>query len=131
MFETLFKYPGVLARHRSGPFTDLRKRFLIHCADEGLAHATLLHVANELLVVAGRIDLTAERQISLAEIEAAMAIWEARNAARSPAASPSNKKITDWAPARRTNSMCLSVRAVPHVATTFVTEPWCRPMTSK
>ena len=75
MFETLFKYPGVLARHRGGPFTDLREQFLIHCADQGLAHATLLHVANELLVVAGRVDLTAERQISLAEIEAAADEW--------------------------------------------------------
>ena len=82
MFETLFKYQGVVARHRSGPFPDLRERFLIHCADQGLAHATLLHVANELLVVAGRMDLTAERLITLAEIEAAadksqISIWEA------------------------------------------------------
>jgi len=82
VFETLFKYQGVVARHRSGPFPDLRERFLIHCADQGLAHATLLHVANELLVVAGRMDLTAERLITLAEIEAAadksqISIWEA------------------------------------------------------
>ena len=75
MFETLFKYPGVLARHRGGPFTDLRERFLVHCADQRMAHATLLRVANELLVVAGRMDLTAERQISLAEIEAAADEW--------------------------------------------------------
>ena len=75
MFETLFKYQGVVARHRSGPFPDLRERFLIHCADQGLAHATLLHVANELLVVAGRMDLTAERLITLAEIEAAADEW--------------------------------------------------------
>ncbi len=88
MFETLFKYPGVVARHRGGPFTDLRERFLIHCVDQGLAHATLLHVANELLVVAGRIDLTAERQISIAEIEAAADAWsryqQRRQRARCP-----------------------------------------------
>lgn len=75
MFETLFKYPGVLARHRGGPFGDLRERFLIHCADQRMAHATLLRAANELLVVAGRIDLTSERQISLPEIEAAANEW--------------------------------------------------------
>ena len=75
MFETLFKYPGVLARHRGGPFTDLRERFLIHCADQGLAQATLLHVADELMVIAGRIDLTGECPISLAEIEAAADEW--------------------------------------------------------
>jgi len=75
VFETLFKYRGVLARHRGGPFADLRERFLTHCADQGLAHATLLRLANELLVVAGRIDLTAERPISLPEIEAAADGW--------------------------------------------------------
>ncbi len=75
MFETLFKYQGVLARHRGGPFTDLRERFLVHCADQRMAHATLLRVANELLVVAGRMDLSAERQINLAEIEAAADEW--------------------------------------------------------
>ena len=75
MFETLFKYPGVLARHRGGPFGDLRERFLVHCADQRLAHATLLQLANELVVVAGHIDLTTGLQISLPEIEAAGDEW--------------------------------------------------------
>ena len=75
MFETLFKYPGVLDRHRGGPFADLRERFLIHCADQRMAHATLLRTARELLVVAGRIDLTGERQISIPEIDAAADGW--------------------------------------------------------
>ena len=75
MFETLFKYPGVLVRHRDGPFADLRERFLIHCANQGLAHATLLGVARELLVVARRIDLTANRRFNLQEIEAAADRW--------------------------------------------------------
>lgn len=77
MFETLFKYPGVLARHRHGPFADLRERFLIHCADQKMANATLMRIARELLVVAGRIDLNSERPIGLAEIETAADAWSA------------------------------------------------------
>ena len=75
MFETLFKYPSVLARHRAGAFADLRERFLIHCADQRMAQTTQLRIARELLVVAGRIDLTAQRQIRLPEIEAAADGW--------------------------------------------------------
>jgi len=75
VFETLFKYPGVIARHRSGPFPELRERFLTHCAAERLAHGTLLHIANELLVVASRLHLTADRQISFTEIETAADEW--------------------------------------------------------
>jgi integrase/recombinase XerD len=78
VFETLFKYSGVLARHRDGPYADLRERFLIHCADQELAHSTLLRVARELLVIACRMDLTVERQISLLEIEAAADRWSRR-----------------------------------------------------
>jgi len=75
VFETLFKYPGVLARHRGGPFADLRERFLIHCADQKMANATLLRIARELLVVADHIDLTIERQISVSQIEAVADEW--------------------------------------------------------
>ena len=42
MFETLFKYPRVVARHRSGPFAEARERFLNHCVSQGLAGATQL-----------------------------------------------------------------------------------------
>src|SRR5450759_4460465 len=32
VFETLFKYPRILARHRTGPFAEARERFLSYCA---------------------------------------------------------------------------------------------------
>ena len=41
MFERLFKYPRALARHREGPFAEARERFLVHCANDGLAPGTL------------------------------------------------------------------------------------------
>ena len=35
MFNTLFHYPRVLARHRQGPSAQARERYLTHCADQG------------------------------------------------------------------------------------------------
>jgi hypothetical protein len=53
MFEVLFVYPKVLARHQTGPAAVDRERYLVHCAGQGAAHGTLLRIVRELLVVAG------------------------------------------------------------------------------
>jgi hypothetical protein len=37
VFENLFKYPRVVARHRTGPTAEARERFLNHCVNQGLA----------------------------------------------------------------------------------------------
>ena len=50
MFEQLFTYPGVLARHRGAPVAAARESYLQHCAKQGMARGTLLSVANELRV---------------------------------------------------------------------------------
>jgi hypothetical protein len=57
MFGDLFVYPKVLARHRAGPSADARERFLAHCAGYRAVRGPLLRLANELLVVAERIDV--------------------------------------------------------------------------
>ena len=75
MFETLFQYPGIVARHRAGPFADARERFLNHCASQGLARATLLRHARELLVIAERIDITIGETIGSPAIESAADHW--------------------------------------------------------
>jgi len=75
VFETLFKYPQVVARHQTGRFAEARERFLNHCADQGLAVATLLRHARELLVIAERIDITAGKSVGLPTIEAAAERW--------------------------------------------------------
>ena len=75
MFETLFKYPRVVARHRTGPSAEARERFLKHCIGQGLAGATLLRHARELLVIAERIDITVGETIGLPAIEAAADCW--------------------------------------------------------
>ena len=40
MFEILFTYPAVLARHQTGPAAAERGSYLAHCAGQGLARET-------------------------------------------------------------------------------------------
>ena len=75
MFETLFKYPRVVARHGGGPSVEARERFLTHCVSQGLAGATLLRHARELLVIAERIDITSGEPIDSPAIEATADCW--------------------------------------------------------
>lgn len=75
MFETLFKYPRVLARHREGPAADERRRFLIYRANEGAARNTLLRTATELLVIAKNINVTTSKAIATHDLEVAALRW--------------------------------------------------------
>jgi len=75
MFEDLLTYPKALARHRTGRSAEARERFLAHCAGYGAARGTLLGLANALLVVAERIDVSAGRNYLLADVEAAAERW--------------------------------------------------------
>lgn len=77
MFGRLFKYPCVVRRHREGPAVDARERYLVHCANQGMARDTLLRTARELLAIAERIDLTTEKPVSVQSIEAAADCWVA------------------------------------------------------
>ena len=88
MFNTLFYYPHVLARHSQGPSAQARERYLNHCADQGAARNTLLRTARELLVIAERLDLRTDQMISIRQVEAAAEHWvhyqEHRGRLRSP-----------------------------------------------
>ena len=75
MFEVLFAYPKVLARHQAGPAAADRERYLVYCADQGAARETLLHIAQKMLVIAERIEVTAGKPITRAEIDAAARAW--------------------------------------------------------
>src|SRR5450755_1097359 len=75
MFDTLFRYPTIVARHREGRFAAARELFLNHCAGQGMAHATLQRCAQELLVVAERIDITVGEVIESSVIDAAADRW--------------------------------------------------------
>jgi integrase/recombinase XerD len=75
MFETLFRYPRVLARHLAGPSVEARDEFLVHCAQAGAARESLLHLASELLLVARRIDISGTTAITLHTVEVAADGW--------------------------------------------------------
>lgn len=75
MFETLFKYPRVLDRHRDGPAADARERFLIHRANEGAARSTLLRTANELLLIAKYIDVTTGKAVCTDDLKVIAGRW--------------------------------------------------------
>ncbi len=76
MFEQLYQYPKVLSRHREAPFLIEREQFLQHCADQGMAHGTLTHVANELLVIMSRLEMANTQQpITCQQIETAADLW--------------------------------------------------------
>jgi integrase/recombinase XerD len=78
MFEVLFAYPKVLARHQAGPAAADRERYLTHCAGQGAARETLLRIARELLVIAEWIDVAAGKPITRSEIDAAARGWARR-----------------------------------------------------
>jgi hypothetical protein len=75
MFKTLFRYPAIVARHQRGRFAEAREQFLDHCAGQGMAHATLQRYAQELLIVAERIDITGSEVIELSVIDVAADRW--------------------------------------------------------
>ena len=71
MFETLFKRPTAVARHREGPWADARKRFLEACAQQGYSRSMLMKIAWVLLAVAYRIDID-HGKLSTHDIEVAI-----------------------------------------------------------
>jgi len=75
MFETLYRYSRVLARHLEGPAAEERDRFVAHFASGGAARESVLHMASELLVVAQRLDLSGVRAITSGEIGSAADRW--------------------------------------------------------
>ena len=72
MFDQLFQGSRTLARQRDGPLAEERRRYLVHCAEQQMAHKTLRDIAIYTLVVAKALRL-AERPgelITGEEIEA-------------------------------------------------------------
>ena len=75
MFDRLFQYPRVIARHREGPMLLEREQYLQHCADQGMAQASVIQQANELLVIVQRLDLVSDQLITRQQIAAAATRW--------------------------------------------------------
>jgi integrase/recombinase XerD len=82
MFEILFHYPRVLARHVSGPLAEERRRYLDHRAAQGTPRSTLLRYATELLVVASSLKLETKHPVSPRQIQRAARSWAGRQCRR-------------------------------------------------
>jgi integrase/recombinase XerD len=83
VFEQLFPGSRALARQRDGPLAEDRRRYLVHCAEQQMAHRTLQEIAIYTLVAANALRL-AERPgelITGEEIKTASDCWASR---RSP-----------------------------------------------
>jgi site-specific recombinase XerD len=81
VFEQLFEGPRALARQRSGPLVEERRRYLNHLAAQGLARKSLRHTAYYLLAVADSLRLSDRpgEVIDRAEIEHQAVLWANRS----------------------------------------------------
>ncbi|BBO86182.1 hypothetical protein DSCO28_67480 [Desulfosarcina ovata subsp. sediminis] len=76
MFETLFKYPNVLRRHKEGPLAAERAAYLSEQAAQGMAQGTILRRSSYCLCVAIELQRwPPNRCYNEDEVEALAAAW--------------------------------------------------------
>lgn len=78
MFDKLFKLPAVLSRHQNAPFAEERRRYLLHCSQQGYAHATLHVMADDLFWVARRLSIYPGLRVTPEQIKRAAKGWSER-----------------------------------------------------
>jgi site-specific recombinase XerD len=83
MFDTLFRHPTALRRHRDGPLADERVRYLTTLASQGSALATLRRRAHRCLAVARMVaTCPGVRWFTTSEIDDLITEWEGRRVRR-------------------------------------------------
>jgi integrase/recombinase XerD len=75
MFERWLVGTKALARHRSAPLAQSRERFLEHLQNLGMARGNLRSVAGYLLQVVALLQLSEWRDVTLQELQIAVAEW--------------------------------------------------------
>lgn len=89
MFETLFKYPAVLRRHREGPLSLERATYLSGLEALGMARKTILRRASYCLCVAVELQRwPADRRFDEVEVDALARAWAAARVTSGRASSP-------------------------------------------
>lgn len=68
MFEALFTQPRILAAHNLAPCLESRKRFLLHCQEQGYPRMSIRKIAWILLVFSKSMDLCRTEPITQEEI---------------------------------------------------------------
>lgn len=87
MFEKIFKRQSTARRHREGPLSEERVRYLVFKAEGGAALSTLASTADYLLAISNRMRLTGKSNVSVAEVERAAHNWAHRKTRKNPTAS--------------------------------------------
>jgi integrase/recombinase XerD len=75
MFENLYRYSRVLARHLDGPAAEERDRFVAHFAASGATRDSVSNLASELLVVAQCLDISGTRAVTPKEVASVADHW--------------------------------------------------------
>ncbi len=89
MFDQLFRYPGVVRRHRDGPLAHERATYLASLATRGSAPGTLLKCARYCLAVAHLVQPTPrDRSFTTSEIDLLAGQWAAGRVQHRRAATP-------------------------------------------
>jgi integrase/recombinase XerD len=101
MFENLYRYSRVLARHLDGPAAEERDRFVAHFAASGATRDSVSNLASELLVVAQRLDVSGTRGVALEEVASVADRWVRHHRRRGRSISPGRRQrfvqvATDW-----------------------------------
>ena len=89
MFDQLFRYPGVVRRHRDGPLAHERATYLASLATRGSAPETLLKYARYCLAVAHVVHpRPRDRSFTTYEIDVLARKWAAGRVQHRRAAAP-------------------------------------------
>ena len=101
MFETLFRYSRVLARHLDGPAAEERDCFVAHFAASGATRDSVANLASELLVVAQHLDVSGTRSVAPEEVASVADRWVRHHRRRGRSISPDRRQrfvqvATDW-----------------------------------
>src|ERR1700682_561183 len=78
MFAQLFNRVSTAEFHLASPLAEPRLRYLNHCGEQGAARRTLRRIAQYLLVIISQLDLEADREVRVEEIQAAAQRWACR-----------------------------------------------------
>lgn len=82
MIEKLFKYPVVLARHKTAPLLKERECFLSHRAEQGYARVTLRKTAWELLLLTRVFQVSPGAVVTTEQLSEAADQWARRHSRR-------------------------------------------------
>lgn len=77
MFESLYRRPFDIARHRAAPYAEERERYLTYCHQQGYAQTTLQSFARELLWAARKLSAS-DFPVTPERLEALADDWQAR-----------------------------------------------------